>query len=198
MLHPDTEVRFINPVIGYGVVATKLIPKGAITWALDELDQIIDPARVPSFSPMAQAMVHKYAYIDGRGRHILCWDHARFVNHSCEATCLSTGYEFEMAIRDIQPGEQLTDDYGGLNIEESFECACGSPKCRQTVRPDDILKLSATWDVSLADTFGRFNSVPQPLWPVLRCQEQVRDVLEGRSRLPSSITHYHAPESPIT
>jgi len=193
MLHPDTEIRFINTVIGYGVVATKLIPKGTITWALDELDQIIDPKRVPGFSPMTQALVHKYAYIDGKGRHILCWDHARYVNHSCEATCLSTGYEFEMAIRDIQPGEQLTDDYGGLNIEESFECACGAPTCRGTVRPDDILRLSPQWDRQLSDTFARLNAVPQPLWPVLRCQDQVKSVLEGKSQLPSSLIHYHAP-----
>lgn len=28
MIHPDTEVRFISNEIGYGVVATKFIPKG--------------------------------------------------------------------------------------------------------------------------------------------------------------------------
>ena len=38
MIHPDTELQFINDKIGYGVVATKLIPKGSITWALDKLD----------------------------------------------------------------------------------------------------------------------------------------------------------------
>ena len=31
MIHPDTELRFINNVVGYGVVAKKLIPKGTIT-----------------------------------------------------------------------------------------------------------------------------------------------------------------------
>lgn len=38
MIHPDTELRFINEKIGYGVVALKLIPRGTITWALDKLD----------------------------------------------------------------------------------------------------------------------------------------------------------------
>jgi len=36
MIHPDTEVRFINDEIGYGVVAKKLIPKGTITWVQDD------------------------------------------------------------------------------------------------------------------------------------------------------------------
>ena len=32
MIHPDTELRFISPEIGFGVFATKLIPQGTITW----------------------------------------------------------------------------------------------------------------------------------------------------------------------
>lgn len=32
MIHPDTELRFINPEIGYGVFATQFIPRGTITW----------------------------------------------------------------------------------------------------------------------------------------------------------------------
>ncbi len=39
MMHPHSELRFINESIGYGVFATKFIPKGTITWILDELDQ---------------------------------------------------------------------------------------------------------------------------------------------------------------
>jgi hypothetical protein len=192
MIHPSTELRFINDVIGYGVVATEFIPKGTITWALDDLDQILQSDRVAGLSEYVQKHVQKYAYIDGRGRHILCWDHARFVNHHCEATCLGSGYDFEVAIRDIHPGEQLSDDYGGLNIEESFQCACGSPVCRGTVMPDDILTLADTWDQKLAECFAVLNKVPQPLWPVVRCQGQIQDVLEGRQQMNSSRMHYWA------
>ena len=28
MIHPDTELRYINEVFGYGVFATSFIPKG--------------------------------------------------------------------------------------------------------------------------------------------------------------------------
>ena len=42
MIHPHTELRFINEQMGFGVFATQFIPKGTIIWALDELDQILE------------------------------------------------------------------------------------------------------------------------------------------------------------
>jgi hypothetical protein len=45
MIHPDTELRFINEKIGHGVVATKFIPKGTITWVLDKLDRVFTSIR---------------------------------------------------------------------------------------------------------------------------------------------------------
>lgn len=39
MIHPHTELKHINNEVGYGVVATKFIPAGTITWVLDKLDQ---------------------------------------------------------------------------------------------------------------------------------------------------------------
>lgn len=191
MIHPSTEVRFISDEIGYGVVAKELIPKGTITWALDDLDQIIPVERVAAMSEFMQRYVHKYAYIDGKGRHILCWDNARFVNHDCEANCLGAGFEFELAIRDILPGEQLTDDYGGLNIEEDFQCRCGSPNCRGTVHPTDILELADRWDERLTECFAILSKVSQPLWPIVRNQDRIQAVLEGREAMASSRTHYH-------
>ena len=43
MIHPHTELRFINDEIGHGVVATQFIPAGTITWVLDELDRTFTP-----------------------------------------------------------------------------------------------------------------------------------------------------------
>ena len=121
MIHPDTELQFVNDKIGYGVVATKLIPKGTITWALDKLDRIFTPEDVAKLDPLYQQVLDKYTYRNSEGKYILCWDNARFVNHSSRSNCLTTAYEFEISIRDIHPGEELTDDYGYLNIQEPFE-----------------------------------------------------------------------------
>src|SRR5262245_24036806 len=127
MIHPDTELRFVDDVVGYGVFATRLIPRGTITWAPDELDQVFTPARRAALSDEARARLERFTYVDLDGNHVLCWDHARYMNHSCEPNCLAAGYDFEIALRDIQPGEELRDDYGSLNVETDFECRCGRP-----------------------------------------------------------------------
>src|SRR5262245_44992186 len=117
MMHPSTELRFVDDQIGYGVFATRPIPRGTITWTRDELDRRFTRQDIDAMSPLYRAILDKYTFVDARGEHVLCWDIARFVNHSCDATCLAPGYEFEIAVRDIAAGEELTDDYGSLNIE---------------------------------------------------------------------------------
>jgi hypothetical protein len=190
LIHPDSELRFISPAIGFGVVATKLIPKGAITWAPDPLDQIIIPARYASLTGIAREAAYKYSYVNRRGDRVLCWDHARFVNHSCAATCLSAGFDFEIAIRDILPGEELTDDYGTLNLDESFPCLCGAPNCRGSVEPDDPERLAAVWDGLTSAAFPLIPLLEQPLWELIAEKEEVAKVLSGTRALPSVLRHY--------
>ena len=52
MIHPHTELQFISEKIGYGVIATKFIPKGTITWVLDKLDRIFTPEEVRAMDPL--------------------------------------------------------------------------------------------------------------------------------------------------
>lgn len=162
MMHPDTEVRFINKEIGYGVVATRLIPKGTITWVQDELDRVFTAREVKGMHPTTQEMMDKYSFRNNKGQYVLCWDLAKYVNHSFRANCLSTAYDFELAVRDIHPGEQLTDDYGYLNVSEPFKGLDEGTE-RDTVYPDDLLKYHAIWDKQLSEAFTSFNLVEQPL-----------------------------------
>lgn len=199
MIHPNSELRFVSPSIGYGLFATRTIPKGTITWVGDPLDQIISAEQVLQLPELLSSMVHKYSYLNGVGQRVLCWDHGRFVNHSCAATCLSPGLDFEIAIRDIAPGEEITDDYGTLNPEEPFECLCGAPNCRGTVRPDDPLRYAAEWDALTGSAFSLIGTVEQPLWELLTEKDVVAKVLRGEVKLPSVLAHYlgvglaHAP-----
>lgn len=162
MMHPDTEVRFINDLIGYGVVAKKFIPRGTITWVQDDLDRVLSPKEVEKMHPHVQEQVDKYSFRNNKGQLVLCWDLAKYVNHSFNANCLSSAYDFEVAVRDIQPGEQLTDDYGYLNISEPFK-AVDEGTGRDTVYPDDLLKYHEKWDRQLQGAFTRFEEVEQPL-----------------------------------
>jgi hypothetical protein len=134
LIHPDSELRFIDPAIGYGVFATSLIPKGTFTWVRDRLDQIVEPGLDTQLPEMLAALLHRYSYLEPRGR-VLCWDQARFINHSCHANCRSTGFDLELAVRDIQPGEEITDDYGSLNVDYEFGHA--PPRVGRRRRPGD-------------------------------------------------------------
>lgn len=194
MIHPDTELRFISDEIGYGVVATKFIPKGTITWALDKLDRIFTPGQIKLLDPLYQQVLEKYTYRNQEGNHILCWDNARFVNHSFNSNCLTTAYEFEIAIRDIQPGEELTDDYGYLNIEEPFDVVPENGVARTTVYPDDLLRYYHIWDEKLLNAFPLMPQVNQPLMNILAAelQEKVRRIANEQEPL-ASILHCYYP-----
>jgi uncharacterized protein len=163
MIYPHTELRYINDQIGYGVFATKFIPKGTITWALDEFDQILEPENVDRVDKHRCEILKKYSYRNQEGKYILCWDLGRYVNHSFHANCIGTAYEFEVAVRDIYPGEQLTDDYGSLNLDEPFECLPEDGTDRKWVNPDDLLYFHEEWDQKVIGALKHFYEVEQPL-----------------------------------
>lgn len=192
MMHPDTELRFINEVIGYGVVAKKFIPKGTITWVQDPLDRLLTAGEVGQMHPSVQEQVDKYSFRNNKGELVLCWDLAKYVNHSFSANCLSSAYDFEVAVRDIQPGEQLTDDYGYLNISEPFK-AVDEGTGRDTVYPDDLLKYHEEWDRQLQDAFKSFEQVEQPLKQLISSSvlEKLRTKLSQNEPLDSILNLYY-------
>lgn len=54
-----------------------------------------------------------------------------FINHSCDPNCGLHGEISFVAIKEIAQGEELTIDYAFVDNEiYSFECHCGSSKCR--------------------------------------------------------------------
>jgi len=173
MIHPSTELRFVGDRVGYGVFATRDIPRGTITWVRDKLDQTFSADEIRQMHENYQRIIGKYGYTDRHGKTILCWDHARFMNHSCAATCLSAGYDFEIAIRDVRAGEELTDDYSTLNLESSFACACSNATCRGHVHPDDRTHSADRWDDLLRASFPQIPRVEQPLWWLVKEKDDV-------------------------
>lgn len=194
MIHPDTELRFINEKIGYGIVALKPIPMGTITWALDKLDRTFTPEQVGAMDDLYQQVLDKYTYRNAQGNFILCWDNARFVNHSSHSNCLTTAYEFEIAIRDIAAGEELTDDYGYLNLDEPFEVVPEPGSNRHIIYPDDLLRYYPQWDEALLRSFPRIPQVKQPLFDLLdrNLQDKVNKIASGQLKMDSILNcHYH-------
>jgi uncharacterized protein len=59
-----------------------------------------------------------------------------FMNHSCEPNCVIMGRTRIVALRRIEPGEEVTFDYSTNVAREGFsmECMCGTKSCRKVVR----------------------------------------------------------------
>ncbi len=167
MMHPDTELRFVSPEIGFGVFVTGYIPAGTITYAQDSLDTLIDAGQYAALGPLQKQTVDRYAFIDQDGNRVLCWDHAKYVNHCCHANTISTGYGFEIAIRGIVTGEQLTDDYGLFNLPYAMEVICTKMDCRKKITGNDIARYYSGWDASIIESLKLADKVPQALLPYL-------------------------------
>lgn len=190
MIHPDTELRFVSNEVGLGVFATKFIPKGTIVWISDDLDLILDEDYVDSLDEIRKKIVLKYTYQENNGDYILHWDHSRYMNHSFRPNCIDTAYDFQLASRDINPGEQLTCDYGILGETEEFECVPEEGTARTKVKADDYLNYYQEWDEMAREAFKHFNDVEQPLKYLIRKKfiKKVINVASGRRPLDSILT----------
>jgi hypothetical protein len=191
MIHPNTEVKFISYDVGYGLVATEFIPAGTITWALDQLDREFTPIQIESLEQIYKDILDTYTYRNSNGNFVLCWDNGRYVNHSFNSNCLTTAYDFEIAIRDIQPGEQLTDDYGYLNIPRPFR-GINEGTRRKIVYPDDILRYYKVWDKKISKVFPRITKLKQPLKELISPQiwDEILLVAKGKKEAESILKNY--------
>ena len=183
MIHPHTRIQFINDEMGYGVFATHFLPKGTITYVKDSLEMEITPEAFGHYSAEMQEVIEKYSYIDEKGVRIVSWDFAKYVNHCCNCNTMSTGYGFEIAIRDIQPGEQITDEYGIFNIKEEMVLQCHHNNCRHRLSPGDFEQYYMQWDEQLKGAMAVLLSVDQPLIPILDTQarEEFMAYLQGKA-----------------
>ncbi len=184
MIIPCTQVVPISESKGRGVVATAPIRKGTITWVFDQLDREFTPEQFWQLPPAIRETILTYSYRNRHGRLVFCWDNERYMNHSFHANCCLTPYNFEIAIRDIACGEELTNDYGTLNIIAPFPVE-EEGSGRDTVHPDDLRRHSGKWDRLLAAAFTRLLKVDQPLQPFFSPEawQEVAAVASGKKAL---------------
>lgn len=196
MMHPHTALRFISEEVGHGVVALSDIPAGTITWVQDELDRVLTPEEIEDLGAPYAGTLDKYCFRNQLGHWILCWDHARFVNHSFRSNCMTTPFNFEIAIRDIAAGEEVTDDYGYLNVMRPFE-ALDEGVGRTTVFSDDLTRWYEAWDTQLRAAWPHIPRLDQPLKPLLdpAMWKRVRRIAEDPASMPSILGCFYDDEA---
>ncbi|HXV37719.1 MAG TPA: SET domain-containing protein [Myxococcota bacterium] len=108
-----------SQIDGIGLFADEFIPKGTPVWKLvRDFDIILTPEQIASLSDAAREQFIHYGHLDiFTGEHVLCADNARFLNHSddpnvcCYLLPTPNDEDLDVAVRDIEKGEELTINY---------------------------------------------------------------------------------------
>lgn len=107
----------VSEIQGIGLFAEEFIPVGTITWrCVDGFDVLKKHEELVDLPPLAREWFKRYAYLDKyRDVYVLCADNARFMNHSNDSNVRPDynldPFGLDMAVRDIQAGEELTTNY---------------------------------------------------------------------------------------
>ena len=111
-----------SPIHGLGIFAERPIMRGTPVWRFTApFDQAFDPVEIDRLPDHARAFFDHYSYLNPYTRKlILCFDNARFTNHS-DTPNVAMDYSddpfgIDIAIRDIAAGEEITSNYA--DIEE--------------------------------------------------------------------------------
>jgi SET domain-containing protein len=134
-----------SPLHGRGAFATAPIRRGAriVEYTGERITHTEADAR---YDDDAMENHHTFLMIVNR-RWVLDaavgGNEARFINHSCDPNSeivVERSRVFIDAVRDIEPGEEITYDYsyeresGDDEVAETrYPCRCGAAKCRRTI-----------------------------------------------------------------
>lgn len=130
------EVRNRDVTGGKAVFAREQIAQGELigVWSgrvvsAEELEELTPEIR------MHTVQVEEGLYLASIGES----EPPDYINHSCDPNTGLDGQIALVAMRDIEPGEEVTIDYAmcdGSTYDE-FDCACGTSLCRGRVTGDD-------------------------------------------------------------
>jgi len=149
---PKIEVRS-DGLEGRGVFATEKIEQGEVVAVkvghVVTADQLSDiTANVGDYA----LQIHDRFYLSPISKEEV--DRMTiFINHSCDPNVGFDGQITYVAMRDIEPGEELCHDYAMERADNySLDCRCGSDLCRGKVTGED-------WkDPELQQRYGNYFS----------------------------------------
>jgi SET domain-containing protein len=103
-----------SKINGFGIFAQEFIPAGSVVWEFTpglDLEFWVDeqPQRIQEYLRHYGSRVEPSIYL-------LCGDNARFMNHSDNPN-VSGAQSPNIALRDIEAGEEITCNYAEFNLD---------------------------------------------------------------------------------
>ena len=132
MLHKNIVVRE-SKMGGLGLFASDKICKGEIVWQQSvALEKEFTEKELEQLSDYEKNLILKYS-IFWDDKYTFYLDEAKYFNHSCDANTVDVDVldstEYEVAMRDIGKGEEVTWNYLTCKTGAGFVCRCGSQNC---------------------------------------------------------------------
>jgi hypothetical protein len=135
-LSPKLQARRHPKKGGWGVFAHEPVAQGELllVWAGDVINyrQLL---RLPEKLRRRTVQVEEGLYqVSTRTT-----ERADYINHSCRPNAGMSGQIALVALRDIEPGEEVCFDYAMCDGSpyDQFVCQCGEPECRGLVTGSD-------------------------------------------------------------
>lgn len=137
-ISPKLDGKYLPEINGYGVFAKEFIFEGELLclwggniWTQAEFEQLPYENRSHGLQ-VNEDLFQTYGFNEEA-------EAADYVNHSCTPNAGLQGPITLVAMREIDPGEEICFDYAmsdGSPYDE-FQCLCGTAHCRGTVTGND-------------------------------------------------------------
>jgi hypothetical protein len=130
-----------SQICGRGLVAVQPIGRGEVVAVkgghIATTEQVLSlPERLQNSGVQITDGLHLVALVEEEYEAVML-----FINHSCEPNVGFAGNVVLVAMRDIEPAEELTTDYALFDdYEGSMDCACGHETCRRRIDGHDWMR----------------------------------------------------------
>ena len=102
-----------SKIQGVGLFAAQFVSKGTKTWKLEpKVDLVITASEYKKLPKIFRKNIDDHIYrCKFTKKWIFCTDDARFMNHSSKPNIQTVRGMYDVSLRDIKKGEELTVDY---------------------------------------------------------------------------------------
>lgn len=159
-----------STIHGKGYFADQFVPMGTIVYCYSSKDIKISKDRFEKLPKDKKNHLVEFAVEDEFGNWVET-ETGPFTNHSCDPTIMPIyvqGNYLDIAIKDINIGDEITLDYGLFYSSEKWEmnCTCGSIHCRGKIGFG--IELDCELEKRLFDLIkvavSKLNDVEQPIY----------------------------------